>query len=445
MAKWAFLTVILYISLIVVVFAPFSFWAADYIVGVSWSVFDIFEMHSSITFWIVCAVLVVIQALLLIYPVVKYKGRPKSQTKLIFPVATTALLFTLLLLGIISSVTAAIWGDDIEGLPVVLLWVFGFVFSSWGIWASIFYCFARTQDQNSFLAKLMNLLIKGSILELLVALPCHIIVRQKDVCCAPGLTFLGIASGLVVMAMAFGPGVFFLFLRRIKAIKPELVDCDSLKRIDAEKKPRLKLAFIIGLIFLVIYAGFVVYLQNKKNKALAEEQTQKQLAEKQAQKQEEIQKEKLKEKAAKVEKYYIGKPFPELKFVDTKGNSVDLAQFKGKAVLIDFWATWCGPCTSETPRLISLYKKFHDQGFEIVGISLDHKINELENYVESHKMKWPNYFDGKKWDNDIAKRFNVRSIPTIILLDQNGIVRYTGLRGSGISEAVENLMQVSQD
>jgi non-specific serine/threonine protein kinase/serine/threonine-protein kinase len=137
---------------------------------------------------------------------------------------------------------------------------------------------------------------------------------------------------------------------------------------------------------------------------------------------------------------FIGESFPQLKFKDLKGNIVNIGKLKGKVVLIDFWATWCGPCTAETPNLISVYNEFKDKGFEIIGISLDKDHEKLNDYLEKNKIQWPNYYDGKSWDNEISSRFGINGIPEIILIDRKGIVREIGLRGDRIREAVSQLI-----
>ncbi|MEI7864977.1 MAG: TlpA disulfide reductase family protein [Chthoniobacterales bacterium] len=113
------------------------------------------------------------------------------------------------------------------------------------------------------------------------------------------------------------------------------------------------------------------------------------------------------------------KPF-ELSFTAVDGRKVDLADLRGKVVLVDFWATWCPPCMEEAPSLVETYEKFKDRGLEIVGISLDSDKDALKKFAAENKMTWPQFFDGKGWDNEIAKRFNIKSVPTVWLLDRDG-------------------------
>lgn len=120
----------------------------------------------------------------------------------------------------------------------------------------------------------------------------------------------------------------------------------------------------------------------------------------------------------------------ELKFHPVKGKNVNLADLKGKVVLIDFWATWCGPCVAEVPNVVATYNKLHEKGFEIVGISLDSDKGALTDFIKEHKMPWPQFFDGKGWDNEIAKGFGIRSVPAMWLVDQEGKLVSTNARAN---------------
>lgn len=137
--------------------------------------------------------------------------------------------------------------------------------------------------------------------------------------------------------------------------------------------------------------------------------------------------------------YAVGKPL-DISFTAVDGRKVDLKEMRGKVVLVDFWATWCGPCIGELPTLKKVYDAYHAKGFEIIGISLDDKKEDLLEFTRKKGMPWPQYFDGKHWNNDISFRFGITAVPTQWLVDKKGILRVTEAR-SNLESLVEKLLK----
>lgn len=125
--------------------------------------------------------------------------------------------------------------------------------------------------------------------------------------------------------------------------------------------------------------------------------------------------------SGKVMAELMSKPL-ELKFKAVDGCDVDVEKLRGKVVLIDFWATWCGPCMKELPEVIKTYEKLHDKGLEIIGISLDEDEDALKKIIKDKKIPWPQYFDGKGWENPYVKKYGLDSIPTMWLVNKKGVV-----------------------
>jgi thiol-disulfide isomerase/thioredoxin len=145
-----------------------------------------------------------------------------------------------------------------------------------------------------------------------------------------------------------------------------------------------------------------------------------------------------KQAEAKMKSELKSKPL-DLKFTALDGREVDMEKLRGKVVLVDFWATWCGPCMAELPNVLKTYDALHAKGFEIVGISLDEEKDELEKIIKRKKIAWPQYFDGTGWDNRIAKRFGITAVPTMWLVDQKGMLVDANVRGD-LAAKVEKLL-----
>ena len=244
MKRWAALTVLLYALALLLLTVPvmataFGDWAKSG-KGIGW--LGALKTYSYLGYWIWLAVLVGGQALLLLLPIRIAERRLPARRPLKLPVIVGAFLLANLFVAGFFSLLCAIFrdgafklfelfslstifnaptangsdsgGGDIGG---VILMLVGF----WIIWAIVFRNFARQDEPEALLKRLIRWLLRGSILELLVAVPSHVIVRRRDDCCAPIGTFWGIATGISVMLLCFGPGVFFLFVEKFQRLKPK--------------------------------------------------------------------------------------------------------------------------------------------------------------------------------------------------------------------------------
>jgi len=131
-----------------------------------------------------------------------------------------------------------------------------------------------------------------------------------------------------------------------------------------------------------------------------------------------------------------GAAFPDFDEKDLAGNPLSIANFKGKVVLVDFWATWCPPCVAELPNVLKAYEEYHPKGFEIIGISLDKDRQKLDSFIKQKQMTWPQYFDGQGWENKLSQKYGVNSIPATYLLDKEGKIIGSNLRGEALDAAV---------
>jgi thiol-disulfide isomerase/thioredoxin len=153
----------------------------------------------------------------------------------------------------------------------------------------------------------------------------------------------------------------------------------------------------------------------------------------------------LEKRAAADRMFKPGMPFPPFAagLKDTAGEPFTLERVKGKVVLLDFWATWCGPCIDELPNVIAAYDKHHAAGFEILGISLDKAGDgeKLAAFTKERKMPWPQFFDGQFWDNQLVKQYGITAIPATFLLDGEGKILGKNLRGAALEKAVAEALK----
>ena len=262
MKRWAIITVTLYALLLLLLTMPailigWARWASTPEGAHQW-VFElnpqkVSELMLHWAYWLWLAVFVSAQALLLVVPVKLAERRPASRRHLLVPVITGAFLLGNMFMGGVFAVVAAFKGDHIDQLfeaPVaatgqmiqlipglastlaklglmpgddqlVALHMLGLVALFWLVWGLIFHHFAKSDEAETLVQRTTRWLIRGSILELLVAVPSHIVTRQREDCCAPMRSVWGIVTGISVMLMSFGPGVLFLFARKMRQKKPK--------------------------------------------------------------------------------------------------------------------------------------------------------------------------------------------------------------------------------
>ncbi len=261
MKRWAALTVLLYAIILALVSFPLL-----WIGGLEFSrangwhqsfdLTEIAEFYGHWILWLWLGVMLAGQALLLLLPLDATRERPVGRRR-VWPAVLTGGFFlgNLALAGLLSVLCAVfkdeglvslVWPaekaeDLVNHLPLlkssfsaigvtlgenlfIALTIIGIIGVCWLVWGLVFHRYVREDDPDVLLKRSVQWLMRGSALELLIAVPCHVIVRQRDVCCAPIATFWGIALGVSVMLLSFGPGVYFLFADRMRRLKPRPPD-----------------------------------------------------------------------------------------------------------------------------------------------------------------------------------------------------------------------------
>lgn len=152
---------------------------------------------------------------------------------------------------------------------------------------------------------------------------------------------------------------------------------------------------------------------------------------------------KIKDNVAKMKATAVGQKFTDFEMLTPEGKPVKLSDYvgKGKIVLVDFWASWCGPCRREMPNLVDAYAKYKNKNFEIVGVSLDQNGDSWKEAIGKLKITWPQMSDLKYWNCEGAKLYAVSSIPHTVLIDGEGTIIARGLHGEGLLEKLAEVIK----
>ncbi len=136
----------------------------------------------------------------------------------------------------------------------------------------------------------------------------------------------------------------------------------------------------------------------------------------------------------------VGALAPDFAQPDVEGNSFQLSSLRGKVVLVDFWASWCGPCRIENPNVVAAYNKYKDKGFDILGVSLDQSSDDWKKAIEADKLAWHHVGDMKGWNNDAVQLYGIKAIPASFLLDKEGKIVARDLRGEALDKKLAEIL-----
>jgi peroxiredoxin len=149
----------------------------------------------------------------------------------------------------------------------------------------------------------------------------------------------------------------------------------------------------------------------------------------------------IKEEMLLIENVEIGKKAPDFTMQTSEGKELSLSYFKGKLLILDFWASWCGPCRRENPNVVKLYNKYHSKGLEVLSVSLDKNKERWLKAIKDDNLIWNHVSDLKAWNSKVAKLYTVQSIPHIILINRKGTIVAKNLRGEELEKKIQEYIK----
>jgi hypothetical protein len=220
MKHWGLMVAVLYVLVFIVVIVPVMAWILPSAQqGITWweRTKSLFFSEDAGAIWIYLGTVLLAQAALLLVPVNITQKRPVTKKTIIPVVIATSFMMGLLAAGVGFAIDETFTrGSSSSRTSLMILAVFLLM---WGLWARIFFRWSRKMEPRDFIEQQCKYLFRGSILELLIVVPAHILARHRDYCCAGVQTFLGIAFGISVMLFSFGPGIFFLYAERMSHLR----------------------------------------------------------------------------------------------------------------------------------------------------------------------------------------------------------------------------------
>jgi len=213
--KWGLVVTLFYVAAVVLLLLPLGVALIEDWSNVAQLHRRVMEIYEYWVTWVWAGILVLGQILLVALSVDTSDRRLKPRTRIVFSIAAAGLLLALLTFAAVSSVAVAIRGDSADNWGWALF--AGGLIVPWVLWSMAFYRYSK--DTDDVVTVGVKWLLRGSVLELLIAVPAHIIVRRRNDCCAPAVTGFGIATGIAIMLLSFGPSVIFLFKKRMDRLK----------------------------------------------------------------------------------------------------------------------------------------------------------------------------------------------------------------------------------